>query len=191
MNQHRWLLRTWLSESGANHSRKSVFIFLAVAVVVGKLPMLFGENWGFDDLWWVMIGRVMAEGGDLYRSGFDTKPPLFLGLFWIAHLIVPSNGHLGAVILCMVFMFCTAVTIYLVADALFDRVTASLSSVFFIIMSLSFKSLTTQNLQAEQFVLLPVALSILLYVRSLRSHPPVAMPPGIARKNPPGSPRIL
>lgn len=129
-----------------------------------RFPSLFEPNWYGDEGIYQVVGRVIRQGGLLYRDAWDNKPPIL----YLIYAFV-NGDHFLIRLLSLVFLIISIILFFLLAKKLFNKKSAifSSTSIFAVLFSTPFLEGNIAN--AENFMLAPIILAgLLIFTLSAR-----------------------
>jgi len=115
-----------------------------------------------DEGGFAFFGRMIAQGGTLYRDGMDHKPPGIWLIYAALSYLVPFTAR-GLHWAVQIYNLATLVLLGLLCRRLFDWKTAFWTVLFFSVVT-SGPEVEGSSASAELFMLLPMVASLLLCV---------------------------
>lgn len=148
------------------------WIFLALSCAV--LSVYLALRWNLVDIplnrdegGFAYLGKMIAQGGTLYRDGCDLKPPGIFFLYAALSYLVPLSAR-GLHLALQAYNLATLLALVVLAKSLFGWRTSFWTALVFAVFS-SARAVEGFAGSAEMFMLLPIVLSFLLAVRGARS----------------------
>lgn len=148
------------------HKEKACWFLLVVGFlfILLRLPSLIEPNWYGDEAIYQVIGQAMRNGDVLYRDIWDNKPPLLYVFYAI------FNGDIFYLkLLSLLFGLGSVVVFYFVAKRLLiGRGPYIATGIFAFLFATPLFEGNIAN--AENFLLLPTTLSLLLLLSYIKSR---------------------
>lgn len=143
-------------------------VLLLVITIIVRLPSIFVDFYNPDETYYATIGQRLLEGGMLYSTIVDHKPPIIYYLYSIFALIGGQNAIIVAHLAMILFISSTAVTIASIVRNLGKNIeVALLASTLYAIGSALGKPNDVAAANSELIFNLPISLSILFVIKSL------------------------
>ena len=151
--------------------RGRVILGLVLWVAVLRGPSLFVDPFGWDEGFYLIVGRRLLSGAQLYVDLWDYKPP---GIFLIyAALVAVSGGSVAAIVAgSALAVLATALLLALIGERVFGQPRAGLYAAVMFPTYMLVREGSGAN--AENFFVIFGALSVLLLGTHLRT--PAEMP---------------
>ncbi len=150
-----------------NKGRHILFWALITVIYVLLRVHIVGVPLDRDEGAFGYIGQVIINHGVPYMDVFDHKPPLVFYVYAFALLIVPPTAA-GIHLFLHAYNFLTIVSLFFLAKVYFGSDSAGLwTALIYAVFSAS-PAIQGLTASAEMFMLLPITLSLLLAVLSVR-----------------------
>lgn len=139
-------------------------LFLAVVLIVLRLPSLLYPVLDVDEAIYALFARIWFDGGIPYLDCVETKP---LGIYFFYGLIFSIFGKFNMIAVhavTIIIVGLTAYVIYLIASELYSRNAGFWAALFYIVFTTTYipKVIATM---IEAVMLLPVALQFYWWLR--------------------------
>lgn len=139
----------------------TLFLFTAVIILLGRMPVITAPPWDIDEGIYASIGQALRNGQLLYVDVWDNKPPGVYFLFdWISRY---SGSYTAPRYVATFFLIATSGALFYLARQVYSK-----SASYWVLGITSFLAivpvLETHISNAEIFFLLPTTLAILLTV---------------------------
>jgi len=149
MNVWRWT---------AERPRNAWLVLLLLTIII-RLPYVLDDRQVIDESFYSTIGIEMLDGGQLYVSAVDRKPPLlfysYAAFFWL----VGKYNFIGLHVICLLWVCVTMGGLYVVARRLFDwRV--GIAAAFFYSVFQPAGDYRSQALNGEVLMNLPIIIAL-------------------------------
>lgn len=137
------------------------FTFVALLILLGRVPVITAPPWDIDEGLYATVGQALSRGELLYLDVWDNKPPGIYFLYdWLAKL---SATYTAPRVLATFFLIATAGTIFYMARKILTPKKAYVALAFFSANAI-IPVFETHISNAEIFFLLPTSLAMLLTV---------------------------
>src|SRR5438874_7653443 len=145
-----------------------VNLVIIALVVILRAPTLLPSLYTTDEAYYGTIANDILDGGALYRTAVDTKPPgvyyIYAGVFRVA-----GRNNLGAVhVLAIFVVVATALVLRRIGARLADDWAGAWSGIGYAIFVHAFWPGDTLGANSEIFASLPLALSVLAFLQGQR-----------------------
>lgn len=148
--------------------QKPRFYFLVVLLsifILLRLPSLFEPNWYGDEGVYQVIGMATRAGRTIYLGSWDNKPPL---LFFVYSLV--NGDQFSARLLSLLFGLLSVVAFYFVSKQLITKSLGVIVSTIVFSCLFALPILEGNIANTENFMLLPIVLSVLTLLHALRTR---------------------
>lgn len=139
---------------------KKFLFFLIALFLFLRLPSLFEPYWYGDEGIYLTLGQAIRRGEVIYRQIHDNKPPT---LYYFAAL---AKTVFGFRLLLLLWMIPTILVFYRFSQKFLNKNLSYLSTLIFLILT-SIPLVEGHIANSEIFMLLPILLSLLFFLRSL------------------------
>src|SRR5205814_3317748 len=142
-----------------------VNVIIIAIVVIMRSPTLLPSMYTIDEAYYATIANDILDGGALYRTAVDTKPPgmyyIYAGVFRVA-----GRNNLGAVhVLAIFVVVATALVLRRIGARLADDWAGAWSGIGYVIFVHAYWPGDTLGANSEIFASLPLALSVLAFLQ--------------------------
>lgn len=136
-----------------------IFLFTAVIILLGRMPVITAPPWDIDEGIYATIGQALRSGELLYVDVWDNKPP---GIYFLYDFISRfSSSYTAPRYVATFFLILTSGALFYLAKRVYSGSTA-----LWVLGVFSFLAivplLETHISNAEIFFLLPTTLAVLL-----------------------------
>jgi 4-amino-4-deoxy-L-arabinose transferase-like glycosyltransferase len=137
---------------------------IIVLVVILRAPTLLPSMYTVDEAYYATIANDMLDGGAVYRTAVDTKPPgmyyIYAGVFGIA-----GRNNLRAVhLLAICVVVATALVVRRIGTRLGDDWAGAWSGIGYALFVHAYRPADTLGANSEIFASFPLALSVLVFI---------------------------
>src|SRR5438874_3458898 len=142
-----------------------VNLVIIALVVILRAPTLLPSLYTTDEAYYGTIANDILDGGALYRTAVDTKPPgvyyIYAGVFRVA-----GRNNLGAVhVLAIFVVVATALVLRRIGARLADDWAGAWSGIGYVVFVHAYWPGDTLGANSEIFASLPLALSVLGFLQ--------------------------
>src|SRR5438270_7178394 len=150
--------------------RQSLWVNMVIIalVVILRAPTLLPSMYTIDEAYYSTIASDMLDGGAVYRTAVDTKPPgmyyIYAGVFRVA-----GRNNLFAVHLLAIFVVvATAAVLRRIGARVADDWAGAWSGIGYALFVHAYWPGDTLGANSEIFASLPLALSVLAFLQGLK-----------------------
>lgn len=111
-------------------------LLLLGMIFIFSIPV-FLTDFRNDMITYSVIAQKITDGFIMYKSAVDSKPPLFLYIYGLIEIIFRSYAYVAIKFITVVVVFITAVLLQKIAEKWWNRETAFLVSVIYILAQAS------------------------------------------------------
>ena len=145
-----------------------VDVVIIAVVVILRAPTLLPSMYTIDEAYYSTIASDMLDGGAVYRTAVDTKPPgmyyIYAGVFRVA-----GKDNLFAVhLLAIIVVAATALVLRRIGALVADDWAGAWSGLGYAVFVHTYWPGDTLGANSEIFASLPLALSILAFLQGLK-----------------------
>jgi hypothetical protein len=145
-----------------------VDVVIIAVVVILRAPTLLPSMYSIDEAYYATIANDMLDGGAVYRTAVDTKPPgmyyIYAGVFRVA-----GRNNLFAVhLLAIIVVAATALVLRRIGARVADDWAGAWSGIGYAVFVHAYWPGDTLGANSEIFASLPLALSILVFLQGLK-----------------------
>jgi 4-amino-4-deoxy-L-arabinose transferase-like glycosyltransferase len=145
-----------------------VNVVMIALVVILRAPTLLPSMYTIDEAYYSTIANDILDGGAVYRTAVDTKPPgmyyIYAGIFRVA-----GRNNLFAVHLLAIFVVAvTALVLRRIGARVADDWAGAWSGIGYAVFVHAYWSGDTLGANSEIFASLPIVLSVLAFLRWLK-----------------------
>src|SRR5947199_592483 len=145
-----------------------VNVVIIALVVILRSPTLLPSMYLVDEAYYGTIANEILDGGAVYRTAVDTKPPgmyyIYAGVFWLA-----GRNNLFAIHLLAIFVVAaTALVLRRIGARVADDWTGAWSGIGYVVFVHAYWPGDTLGANSEIFASLPLALSVLAFLQGQR-----------------------
>src|SRR5436190_17020844 len=142
-----------------------VNVIIIAIVVILRAPTLLPSMYTSDEAYYATIANDILDGGAVYRTAVDTKPPgmyyIYAGVFRVA-----GRNNLFAVHLLAIFVVAaTALVLRRIGARVADEWAGPWSGIGYIVFLHAYRPDDTLGANSEIFASLPLALSVLAFLQ--------------------------
>ncbi len=157
-----------------SQSRRVNVIIIGLVIIL-RLPTLWPSLYNGDEGYYGTIANDILDGGVVYHTAVDTKPPgmyyIYAGVFWIA-----GRNNLFAVhLLAMFVVVATALVVRRIGARVAGDWAGAWSGIGYAVFVHAYWPSDTLGANSEIFASLPLALSILTFLQGQRKPFPGLM----------------
>ena len=149
-------LKVW---SWTSRRPRNAWLVLLLLTVVLRLPYVLDDRQVNDESYYSTVGIEVLDGGQLYVSAVDRKPPLlfysYAAFFWI----VGKYNFIGLHALSLLWACATMWVLYMVARRLFDWRVGIVAAFFYSVFQPT-GDYRSQALNGEMLMNLPIVLAL-------------------------------
>src|SRR5947207_376830 len=143
-----------------------VNVIIIAIVVILRSPTLLPSMYTIDEAYYATIANDILDGGAVYRTAVDTKPPgmyyIYAGVFRVA-----GRNNLFAVHLLAIFVVvATAIVLRRIGARVADDWAGAWSGIGYAVFVHAYWPGDTLGANSEIFASLPLALSVLVFLQS-------------------------
>src|SRR5881396_2546523 len=142
-----------------------VNVIIIALVVILRAPTLLPSMYTSDEGYYGTIANDILDGGAVYRTAVDTKPP---GMYYIYAAVfrVAGRNNLFAVHLLAIFVVvATALVLRRIGARLADDWAGAWSGIGYAVFVHAYRPGDTLGANSEIFASLPLALSVLVFLQ--------------------------
>ena len=142
-----------------------VNVIIIALVVILRSPTLLPSMYTGDEGYYGAGANEILDGGTVYRTAVDTKPPgmyyIYAGVFWVV-----GKNNLFAVHLLAIFVVATtALVLRRIGARVADEWAGAWSGIGYIVFLHAYRPDDTLGANSEIFASLPLALSVLAFLQ--------------------------
>src|SRR5262249_41489934 len=145
-----------------------VNVVIIALVVILRSPTLLPSMYISDEGYYGTIANDMLDGGTVYRTAVDTKPPgmyyIYAGVFQVAG----RNNLLAVHILAILVVAATALVVRRIGARVANDWAGAWSGIGYAVFVHAFRPDDTLGADSEIFASLPLALSVLAFLQGQR-----------------------
>src|SRR5205809_5076911 len=142
-----------------------VNVVIIALVVILRAPTLLPSMYTIDEAYYSTIAIDMLDGGTVYRTAVDTKPPgmyyIYAGVFQVAG----RNNLLAVHILAILVVAATALVVRRIGARVADDWAGAWSGIGYVVFLHAYRPDDTLGANSEIFASLPLALSVLAFLQ--------------------------
>src|SRR5205809_3330130 len=142
-----------------------VNVVIIALVVILRAPTLLPSMYTIDEAYYSTIAIDMLDGGTVYRTAVDTKPPgmyyIYAGVFQVAG----RNNLLAVHLLAIFVVAATALVLRRIGARVADEWAGAWSGIGYIVFLHAYRPDDTLGANSEIFASLPLALSVLAFLQ--------------------------
>src|SRR5947207_7607195 len=142
-----------------------VNVIIIAIVVILRSPTLLPSMYTIDEAYYATIANDILDGGAVYRTAVDTKPPgmyyIYAGVFWV----VRKNNLFAVHLLAIFVVAATALVLRRIGARVADEWAGAWSGIGYIVFLHAYRSDDTLGANSEIFASLPLALSVLAFLQ--------------------------
>src|SRR4029453_11567213 len=142
-----------------------VNLVIIALVVILRAPPLFASLYPADEAYYGTIANDILDGGAVYRTAVDTKPPgmyyIYAGVFRVAG----RNNLLAVHILAIFVVVATALVVRRIGARVADEWAGAWSGIGYAVFVHAYRPGDTLGANSEIFASLLLSLSILAFLR--------------------------
>ncbi|MFE3591832.1 glycosyltransferase family 39 protein [Streptomyces niveus] len=135
--------------------------FLAAVALAIRLPSFLHPFWSPDEGYLAVQARILANGGELYETVVDRKPPLLPWLYEAAFTLFGDGSAQAMKLLAIAAQFTTAALLAAVARRRWGDRSGVTAGVLFLLISVGFIPQDTQAVTFEVVILPCTAAAVL------------------------------
>ncbi|GGJ84447.1 hypothetical protein GCM10011583_15170 [Streptomyces camponoticapitis] len=135
--------------------------FLAAVALTVRLPSFLHSFWSPDEGYLAVQARILAEGGELYETVVDRKPPLLPWLYEAAFVLLGDGSAQVMKLLAVAAQFTTAALLAAFARRRWGDRSGVTAGVVFLLISVGFIPQDTQAVTFEVVILPFTAAAVL------------------------------
>ncbi|WP_329075313.1 glycosyltransferase family 39 protein [Streptomyces niveus] len=135
--------------------------FLAAVALASRLPSFLHPFWSPDEGYLAVQARILANGGELYETVVDRKPPLLPWLYEAAFTLFGDGSAQAMKLLAIAAQFTTAALLAAVARRRWGDRSGVTAGVLFLLISVGFIPQDTQAVTFEVVILPCTAAAVL------------------------------
>lgn len=140
-------------------------VIIILVVVILRMPTLLPSMYTIDEAYYATIANDMLDGGTVYRTAVDTKPPgmyyVYAGVFGVA-----GKNNLRAVhLLAICVVVATAFVLRRIGARVADDWAGAWSGIGYALFVHAYWPGDTLGANSEIFASLPLALSVLAFIQ--------------------------
>jgi hypothetical protein len=140
-----------------------VNVIIIAIVVILRSPTLLPELYNSDEGYYGTIANDILDGGAVYRTAVDTKPPgmyyIYAGVFRVAG----RNNLLAVHLLAIFVVVATALALRRIGARLADEWAGAWSGIGYVVFVHAYRPGDTLGANSEIFAALPIVLSVLAF----------------------------
>src|SRR5213596_2372057 len=145
-----------------------VNVIIIALVVILRSPTLLPSMYTGDEGYYGAGANEILDGGTVYRTSVDTKPPgmyyIYAGVFWVV-----GKNNLFAVHLLAIFVVATtALVLRRIGARVADEWAGAWSGIGYVVFLHAYRPDDTLGANSEIFASLPLALSVLAFLQGQR-----------------------
>src|SRR5205809_6609200 len=145
-----------------------VNVVIIALVVILRSPTLLPSMYLIDEAYYGTIANDILDGGTVYRTAVDTKPPgmyyIYAGVFQVAG----RNNLLAVHILAILVVAATALVVRRIGARVADDWAGAWSGIGYVVFLHAYRPDDTLGANSEIFASLPLALSVLAFLQGQR-----------------------
>src|SRR5216117_2138563 len=145
-----------------------VNVIIIALIVILRAPTLWPSMYTTDEGYYGTIADDILDGGAVYRTAVDTKPPgmyyIYAGVFWV----VGKNNLFAAHLLAIFVVAATALVLRRIGARVADEWAGAWSGIGYIVFLHAYRPDDTLGANSEIFASLPLALSVLAFLQGQR-----------------------
>src|SRR5213594_2397203 len=142
-----------------------VNVIIIALVVILRLPTLLPSMYISDESYYGTGANEILDGGTVYRTAVDTKPPgmyyIYAGVFQVAG----RNNLLAVHILAILVVAATALVVRRIGARVADDWAGAWSGIGYVVFLHAYRPDDTLGANSEIFASLPLALSVLAFLQ--------------------------
>src|SRR5437899_11937557 len=145
-----------------------VNVVIIALVVILRSPTLLPSMYGVDEAYYGTIANDILDGGTVYRTAVDTKPPgmyyIYAGVFWVAG----RNNLLVIHILAILVVAATALVVRRIGARVGDDWAGAWSGIGYAVFVHAYRPGDTLPANTEIFASFFLVLSVLAFLQGER-----------------------
>src|SRR5216117_83668 len=142
-----------------------VNVVIIALVVILRSPTLLPSMYLVDEAYYGTIANDILDGGAVYRTAVDTKPPgmyyIYAGVFWV----VGKNNLFAAHLLAIFVVAATALVLRRIGARVADEWAGAWSGIGYIVFLHAYRPDDTLGANSEIFASFFLALSVLAFLQ--------------------------
>lgn len=142
-----------------------VNVIIIAIVVILRFPTLLPSMYTSDEGYYGAIANDILDGGTVYRTAVDTKPPgmyyIYAGVFKVAG----KNNLLAVHVLAILVVAATALVARRISSRVADEWAGAWSGIGYALFVHAYRPDDTLGANSEIFAALPLALSVLAFLQ--------------------------
>src|SRR5438477_2048225 len=145
-----------------------VNVIIIAIVVILRSPSLLTSMYTIDEAYYATIANDILDGGAVYRTAVDTKPPgmyyIYAGVFRVAG----RNNLLAVHLLAILVVVATALILRRIGAQVADDWAGAWSGIGYAVFVHAYRSGDTLGANSEISASLPLVLSVLAFFQGLK-----------------------
>src|SRR5215831_3778136 len=142
-----------------------VNVIIVVLVVILRSPTLLPSMYNGDEAYYGIIANDTLDGGTFYRTSVDTKPPGIYYIYLAVFKVAGKNNLLAVHILAILVVVATALVVRMIGARVADDWAGAWSGIGYAVFVHAYRSGDTLAANTEIFACLPLALSVLAFLK--------------------------
>src|SRR5499433_706863 len=138
-----------------------VTVIIIALVIILRAPTLLPSMYTTDEGYYGTIANDILDGGTVYRTAVDTKPPGMYYIYAAVFRVAGRNNLLAVHILAILVVAATALIVRCISARVGDDWAGAWSGIGYAVFVHAFRPNDTLGANSEIFASLPLALSVL------------------------------
>ena len=150
--------------------RQSLWVNMVIIalVVILRAPTLLPSMYTIDEAYYSTIAIDMLDGGTVYRTAVDTKPPGMYYIYAGVFRVTGSNNLFAVHLLAIFVVVATALVLWRIGARVADDWAGAWSGIGYAVFVHAYRPGDTLGANSEIFASLPLALSVLAFLQGLK-----------------------
>src|SRR5438874_4783957 len=145
-----------------------VNMVIIALVVILRAPTLLPSMYTIDEAYYSTIAIDMLDGGTVYRTAVDTKPPGMYYIYAGVFRVTGSNNLFAVHLLAIFVVVATALVLRRIGARVADDWAGAWSGIGYAVFVHAYRPGDTLGANSEIFASLPLALSVLAFLQGLK-----------------------
>src|SRR5262249_7677648 len=142
-----------------------VNVIIIAIVVILRSPTLLPSMYNSDEGYYGIIAEDTLDGGKFYHTAVDTKPPGIYYIYAAVFKVAGRNNLLAVHILAILVVVATALVVRMIGARVADDWAGAWSGIGYAVFVHAYRSGDTLAANTEIFACLPLALSVLAFLK--------------------------